>query len=609
MKNLLITSRRATLSLASLLMLVLANNGQGANFTVTFTNDTGPGSLRGAISSVNSQAGPHTIEFDTSGQFAGATTISLVTPLPTIVQSVSISGLCGNGSPVTISGAGQITLFSFAANTTNSLNNMILANGYSANYNGGAISNAGILTLSTCIITNNILGSGNGAAIYNSGILNMANALLGGNQIVNYGFGAGIYNVGNLTIASSTLYNNTNWFGWGGAVYNVNSFSISGSTIVSNATMNGIGAGVWTSSNLTANSSTFDFNFSYGGDGQGGGGGGGGMGGGIFATNSSLFLTNCTIANNQAFGGDGGQNFNNSLGGGIYGSSSYSGAGGFAGGGCGGIPGGNGGFGGGGGFTLQSSPGGAGGAFGGNGGTEATASGGGGAGLGAGLFIMGGSVILQNCTVCRNSVTNGSTLGYGATNGQGVGGGIFITNAAVKFYNTVVAKNTASTLSPDVYGVITSSGFNFFGNRQGITGLNGNDFADLDPSLSPLQNKGGPTLTCAPLPGSYLIDFGITNGAPSTDQRGVSRPQGSGFDIGAVEYVSSFPVKTGPLIRDATGFSFNIIFDSTNSYKVRGSTNLVNWVDVTNYSTGGFQHFLDKAAMNMPFRFYQAVTN
>ena len=653
MKNLIADSRRSTLSLASLLMLVWFNNGHAANFTVTFTNDSGPGSLRSAIISVNSQAGPHTIGFVKSGQFAGAAKISLATPLPTIIQSVSIFGR--NGNPVTISGAGQTTLLSFGANTTNALYNMILANGYSTNYNGGAISNAGILTISACTITNNILGSGCGAAIFNSGSLNLANIILAGNQITNLlldptvypQLGAGIYNVGNLTIANSTLSNNTNWFGWGGAVYSANSLSVSGSTIANNATMNGIGAGVWSSGNVSANSSTVSYNYSYGGDGQTQsgalGGGGGGFGGGIFATNCVLMITNCTIANNIVAGGNGGpfsviqpESHPGGNGGGIYGglggwettSNPYlgfnGGAGGFAGGGGGGnssvvdeyelvTSGGSGGFGAGGGGCGSSygngsptvSPG-AGGTFGGNG---LGGNSGGGAGLGGGMFIMGGTVVMQNCTVCYNTVTNGSALGSGAADGQGVGGGIFITNSAVKFYNTVVAKNTASTLSPDVYGAIISSGYNFFGNRQGIIGLNGNDFADLDPNLWPLQNKGGPTLTCAPLPGSYLIGYGITNGAPSTDQRGISRPQGNGMDIGAVEFVSAAPVNAGPIRCDTSGFSFNIIFDSTNAYKIRGSTNLVTWVDVTNYSTGGFQHFLDTSPTNMPYRFYRAVTN
>ncbi len=70
-----------------------------------------------------------------------------------------------------------------------------------------------------------------------------------------------------------------------------------------------------------------------------------------------------------------------------------------------------------------------------------------------------------------------------------------------------------------------------------------------DPLLGPLADNGGPTLTHALLPGSPAIDAVAPpdcgyddDGDPNTpdrplltDQRGVSRPQGAGCDIGAYE--------------------------------------------------------------------------
>ena len=44
------------------------------------------------------------------------------------------------------------------------------------------------------------------------------------------------------------------------------------------------------------------------------------------------------------------------------------------------------------------------------------------------------------------------------------------------------------------------------------------------------------------LVGSPAINAGSPTGAPSTDFAGVSRPQGTGFDIGAFEFVSSAPL-------------------------------------------------------------------
>ena len=60
-----------------------------------------------------------------------------------------------------------------------------------------------------------------------------------------------------------------------------------------------------------------------------------------------------------------------------------------------------------------------------------------------------------------------------------------------------------------------------------------------DPLLGSLQDNGGFTQTMALLPGSPAIDAGDNANCPATDQRGVTRPQGSGCDIGAYEYEAS----------------------------------------------------------------------
>ena len=57
--------------------------------------------------------------------------------------------------------------------------------------------------------------------------------------------------------------------------------------------------------------------------------------------------------------------------------------------------------------------------------------------------------------------------------------------------------------------------------------------AILNPTLA---NNGGPTLTHALVPGSPALDAVATGcPPPTTDQRGVARPQGARCDIGAVE--------------------------------------------------------------------------
>ena len=72
--------------------------------------------------------------------------------------------------------------------------------------------------------------------------------------------------------------------------------------------------------------------------------------------------------------------------------------------------------------------------------------------------------------------------------------------------------------------------------------IDGGGNLDADPRLGPLTDNGGFTLTMVPGAGSAAIDAGTNTGCPTTDQRGVTRPQdgnGDGLevcDIGAVEY-------------------------------------------------------------------------
>ena len=56
-----------------------------------------------------------------------------------------------------------------------------------------------------------------------------------------------------------------------------------------------------------------------------------------------------------------------------------------------------------------------------------------------------------------------------------------------------------------------------------------------DPKLGALADNGGPTWTMLPATDSVAIDNGDDVSCPSTDQRGIPRPQGSHCDIGAVE--------------------------------------------------------------------------
>ena len=110
------------------------------------------------------------------------------------------------------------------------------------------------------------------------------------------------------------------------------------------------------------------------------------------------------------------------------------------------------------------------------------------------------------------------------------GGGIYVgNNATLKYINTIIAHSTNEdcvdhgTIHADcTHNLVT----------DGSCGA----LLDDDPMLGLLANNGGPTLTHALLSGSPAIDAGHNGYCTTTDQRGVSRPQGAACDIGAFEF-------------------------------------------------------------------------
>ncbi|HWD18993.1 MAG TPA: choice-of-anchor Q domain-containing protein [Verrucomicrobiae bacterium] len=200
----------------------------------------------------------------------------------------------------------------------------------------------------------------------------------------------------------------------------------------------------------------------FGQNGTGGGGGGAGLGGAIFSE-GSLSLSNVSLAQNAAVGGDGGQYDTGGLpdyqvpggnGGGPNGGQGQFAVGGLPGGfgsggaGAGAVDfgnGGTGGFGGGNGGTYPSGPNagpGGDGGFGGGGGGGFVAGGGGGAGLGGAIFIRGGNLALSQCSFASNTVTGGQNYSYfNGANGlaSSFGDAIFNYNGVLSYSNEVVS--------------------------------------------------------------------------------------------------------------------------------------------------------------------------
>ncbi|MDE1975345.1 MAG: hypothetical protein KGI49_02440, partial [Patescibacteria group bacterium] len=90
-------------------------------------------------------------------------------------------------------------------------------------------------------------------------------------------------------------------------------------------------------------------------------------------------------------------------------------------------------------------------------------------------------------------------------------------------------------------GTIVSGGHNIdSGNSCGFNATG--DATSTDPLLDPngLQDNGGPTKTIALLSNSPAIDAGDDTVAPSTDQRGIARPQDGNGDGTAVSDIGAY---------------------------------------------------------------------
>jgi CSLREA domain-containing protein len=131
-------------------------------------------------------------------------------------------------------------------------------------------------------------------------------------------------------------------------------------------------------------------------------------------------------------------------------------------------------------------------------------------------------------TIHNSTITGNSSLG---TNG-GAFDLICSGLPEISLVNTIVAGNPGGDCSPSDTSFLSSHSLD----SDGTCPLSGpGDLPATDPLLDPLADNGGPTDTHALLAGSPALDAGDNATCLATDQRGVTRPQGPGCDIGAFE--------------------------------------------------------------------------
>ncbi|MGA2113096.1 MAG: choice-of-anchor Q domain-containing protein [Anaerolineales bacterium] len=278
---------------------------------------------------------------------------------------------------------------------------------------------------------------------------------------------------------------------YGGGLRNKGTLTVTDSTLVANT--GGWGGAIWNDGVLTVTDSTFDSNKTPGGDGA------------AINNRGSLSVTGSTFKENSA-GYYGGAIYNNGstaivtgstfvgnesseVGGAIYNTNSR--------------------------VTVANST------FTGN---QAYVRGG-------GVFNSGSTLTLSNDTFSGNSawITGADVFNF-----------LFST---LNYANTILANPLAGADCANSMGTIGTNTQNLVSDGSCGAALSG------IPDLGPLAANGGPTETMALLAGSPAIDAGdgatcAASPVNNEDQRGVTRPQGAGCDIGAYEYGPIVPLVT-----------------------------------------------------------------
>ena len=520
--------------------------------------DDGDCSLREAIQAANTDTA-----VDACAAGSGADTITV----PPGTYTLSIGGSGGNDNSggdlnitddLTINGAGAATTiievdnghraFHISEGAVVEMTGLTVQNGVASF--GGGISNNGTLNLNDSLVRGNSAVNA-GGGISNRGILTLNNTTVEDN--FGGGEAGGIYNgLGTLTLNDSNVNDNRSTVSSGG-IANLDTLILNNSTVSGNSAEN-VGGGITSVSSTTPTSLTLIGSTVSGNSAN--------LGGGISLAHSpgpgstmSMTITDSTISDNIAgntaggiftFFGPATVTINRSL---ISGNTAP---------GRGGISFSSGTM------TITDST---------VSGNSATLSGASGGGI---SINSRGTVTLTNSTVSGNTapgdgggIMNAGTLTLANStvsgNSAGAGGGIWnngmltLTNSTVSgnsaqhagggirgtttLENTIVADNPSGG-DCDGRAPIASLGYNL--DSDGTCGLVAvGDLPSTEPLLGPLADNGGLTQTHALLNGSPAIGTaGPDCPPPSTDQRGIVRPQGVACDIGAFEFAGGVLVPT-----------------------------------------------------------------
>ena len=205
--------------------------------------------------------------------------------------------------------------------------------------------------------------------------------------------------------------------------------------------------------------------------------------------------------------------------------------------------------------------------------------------VGGGIYNFGGLTAIEFSTITLNTAR-----------GDGDGSGVFSfgdTATRTEVLSTIISANQGTDVDSHATSSFLSGGFNLIGdgNATGSFNQTGDQTGVTDPGLDPLGSYGGPTQTHRLQSDSPALDAALRCPPPATDQRSVSRPQGSNCDIGSFELektdteapkvISTFPRnggEVGPAANIRATFSEDMRPASVmNAFKLfrKGSTNQI----------------------------------
>lgn len=233
-------TRRARWMLAWAMLLVVvatlapwaSRPAHAATFSVANLNDSGLGSLRQAILDANAGGAADTITFAPA---TNGGTITLLSALPALANAGALT-ITGNGAAnTTVSGGGTVRVFAVAAGATVRISGLTITGGAAGAGVGGAISNAGALTVVASVLRGNTATDGGGIHAVSGSTLTVINSSVSANTAA---VGGGIFTFGaTVNIINSTL--NANSGATGGGVFANNATVTLHNSIIANSTSGG----------------------------------------------------------------------------------------------------------------------------------------------------------------------------------------------------------------------------------------------------------------------------------------------------------------------------------------------------------------------------------